>query len=366
MKSPFATNYADYFAGRITFPICNIDGQVHGFVGRRLDNRGIRWMRQQTEDAAVTTKGWLYGIDKAHKYISYYKTVILVEGIFDYFAFYNLLQDMDRPIIVSTLGSNLTGEARAILKKLGAENLIVAYDCDKAGRKAISQIARDIDGTVYYLGGMTERQDPADKLKDVVNAISGFSLQHLMASAKRIQKTTDKPIFISHITTGKPDKREVVFKPETFLEDEIIPELPKKAETVKEYYCNVEDFLPLLSYDHGNKSALDKTLYEITKLLEARPEKPKSDKVFTIPTDFLTTEAYDDLGPAIILWLRIAIEQQTRKRKIRESDRTLAEWLNTSRATISSYKRKLKDLGYLNIDTSKKLQKLSVRYFPKQ
>ena len=59
MKSPFTTNYADYFAGRITFPIYNIDGQVHGFVGRRLDNRGIRWMCQQTEDTAITTKGWL-------------------------------------------------------------------------------------------------------------------------------------------------------------------------------------------------------------------------------------------------------------------------------------------------------------------
>jgi len=49
-----------------------------------------------------------------------------------------------------------------------------------------------------------------------------------------------------------------------------------------------------------------------------------------------------------------------------ESDVILAEWLNKSRASISSYKRMLKALGYLNIDTSKKLQKLSVRYFPKQ
>jgi DNA primase len=366
MKSPFTTNYADYFAGRITFPIYNIDGKVHGFVGRRLDNRGIRWMCQQTEDTAITTKNWLYGIDKAYKHISHYKTVILVEGIFDYFAFYNLLQDMDRPIIVSTLGSNLTGEARAIFKGLGVENFIVAYDCDSAGRKAIEQIATDVADRIYYLGGMTEGQDPADKLKDVVHAISGFSVQHLMASAKRIKERTGKPILISHITTGKREEREIVFKPASVLNKKIIPELPEKTETVKEYYYDVEDFLPLLSYDHGNKAALDNTLYEITKLLEAKPEKSNSDKFFTIPTDFLKTEAYDDLGASIILWLRIVIEQQSRKRKIRETDRTLSEWLNTSRATISIYKHKLKDLGYLNIDTSKKLQKLSVRFFPKQ
>ena len=370
MKSPFTSNYADYFAGRITFPIYNMDGQVYGIIGRRPDNRknAIQWMKQQTEDTFITTKGWLYGIDKAHRYISHYKTVILVEGIFDYFSFYHLLQDMHKPIIVSTLGSNLTDEVKGILKELGIKNFIIAYDWDATGKKAIAKIARDIGGTVHYLGGMLEGQDPADKLKGVVNAISGFSLQHLMASAKRIQKTTDKPIFISHITTGKPDKREVVFKPETFLEDEIIPALPGGTETktVKEYYYGIEEFLPLLSYDHRNKSALDKTLYEIIKLLEARPEKPNSDRCFTIPANFLKTEAYDDLGPAIILWLRIVIEQQTRKRKIRETDGTLAEWLNTSRATISSYKRTLKDLGFLNIDTSRKLQTLSVRYFSKQ
>ncbi len=370
MRSAFATNYADYFAGRITFPVYNMDGQVHGIMGRRPDNRknAIHWMKQQTEDTFITTKSWLYGIDKAHRYISHYKTVILVEGIFDYFAFYKLLQDMDRPIIVSTLGSNLTDEARGILKGLGVENFIVAYDWDNAGRKAIKQIATDVAGRVYYLGGMTDGQDPAEKLKGVVNAISGFSLKQLMASAKRIQKSTDKPIFISHITTGQPDKREVVFKPDTTLKDDLFFLLPVETETktIKEYYYDVGDFLPLLSYDHGNKTELDKTLYEIIKLLEARPKKPKSDRYFTIPAKFLMTESYDDLGPSIILWLRIVIEQQTRKRKIRETDGTIAEWLNTSRATISSYKRMLKDLGFLNIDTSRKLQKLSVDYFPKQ
>ncbi|MEE8432258.1 MAG: toprim domain-containing protein, partial [Candidatus Desulfatibia sp.] len=133
-----------------------MDGQVHGIIGRRPDNRknAIQWLKQKTEDTFITTKGWLYGIDKAHRYIRHYKTIILVEGIFDYFAFYKLLQDMDKPIIASTLGSNLTDEARGILKGLGVENFIVAYDWDSAGRKAIKQIATDVAGRVYYLGGM--------------------------------------------------------------------------------------------------------------------------------------------------------------------------------------------------------------------
>jgi len=37
-------------AGRITFPIYNIDGKIHGFMGRRPDNRGTYWIKQQKQD----------------------------------------------------------------------------------------------------------------------------------------------------------------------------------------------------------------------------------------------------------------------------------------------------------------------------
>jgi hypothetical protein len=110
---------------------------------------------------------------------------------------------------------------------------------------------------------------------------------------------------------------------------------------------------------------LDQNINEITKLLEARHTEPQSDTVFTIPVKFLQTEAYTDLGPALILWLRLVIEQQTRKRRIKQTDAVLAEWLHTTRKTILVYKRQLQELGYLNIDISTRPQRLSVRYFPK-
>jgi len=40
----------EYFANHITFPIYNINGQVEGIIGRRTDNRGIRWLKQTQED----------------------------------------------------------------------------------------------------------------------------------------------------------------------------------------------------------------------------------------------------------------------------------------------------------------------------
>ena len=63
--------------------------------------------KQQTRELVLTTKSWLYGIDKARRYIRKYRTIILVEGIFDYFAFCNLLQDQDKPVVNAISGFSL-------------------------------------------------------------------------------------------------------------------------------------------------------------------------------------------------------------------------------------------------------------------
>ena len=101
-KDPFSRNYADYFAGRITFPIYDAKGHIQGFMGRRPNDQGIKWIKQQ-QKGILNTKEWLYGIHKAGRWIEQYKTVILVEGIFDYFAFLKLFQDQNKPIVISTL-----------------------------------------------------------------------------------------------------------------------------------------------------------------------------------------------------------------------------------------------------------------------
>ena len=237
---PFTKVYGDFFAGRITFPIYNINGNIHGFMGRRPDNRGIRWLKQQTEDTDISAKGWLYGIDKAARYIEYYSTVIIVEGIFDYFAFYRLLQDANKPIVVSTLGTRLTDETISLLQQLNIKNIIVAYDWDNAGKVGIKKIAKDLNCTISYLGGMKADEDPADKLKNLQNIISGFSLKHLSNAARKIQKQTDKPIGISFLASS-PSK-EIIFKPDTTLDTSSIDPLgPGKAP--EKYFYEVGRFL---------------------------------------------------------------------------------------------------------------------------
>jgi DNA primase len=57
----FSKNYVDYFAGRIVFPIYDADASPTGLIGRRPGDRGVRWLKQQTREIALTTKSWLYG-----------------------------------------------------------------------------------------------------------------------------------------------------------------------------------------------------------------------------------------------------------------------------------------------------------------
>ena len=185
-KNLFSRNYGDYFAGRMMFPIYDTDARPLGLVGRRPEDRGVRWLKHQTREVPLSARSWLYGMDKARHYIRQYRTIILVEGLFDYFSFTNLLQDQDKPVVVSTLGSYLTPAAATILKGLDIEHYIVAYDWDELGRNGIERIAAKTGGWVYYLGGLADGPDPYDMLKPVVDAISGFSLKHMQTDAGRV------------------------------------------------------------------------------------------------------------------------------------------------------------------------------------
>jgi hypothetical protein len=159
------------------------------------------------------------------------------------------------------------------------------------------------------------------------------------------------------MAVGKPAE-ETLFEPLTEM-----TERPAKSEKPMEFYFDVDDFVPLLSYDHANKAELDSKVEKIIDLLKVRSVEPKIEKYFTIPAEFLIQEKYKDLGTALILWLRLVIEQQRRKGRIKESDSTIAKWLRTSRFTVIRYKHILNKLGYLNLDTTKRNQKISVRYF---
>jgi len=178
--------FVDYFFKRITFPVYTINNQIEGIIGRRLDQRNPRWLKPTQHDTVIKSKGWLYGIDKSARGIKEYQTVIIVEGIFDFFAFYNLSENKDRPIVVSTLGSQIETSSIQLLTDLGAKNFIIAFDWDRAGRKGILDAVNKLEGVhISYLGSLKENEDPADKLKDVRSTLSNFGIRHLQKGTVR-------------------------------------------------------------------------------------------------------------------------------------------------------------------------------------
>ena len=137
-KDSFSRNYSDFFAGRIVFPIYEVDARPTGpsaFIGRRPDDRGVRWLKHQNPEVPLSKMSRLYGLEKAAPYIRQYRTILLVEGLFDYFAFYHLLHGQGKAVVVSTLGSYVTPEAAAILNGLDIEHFIVALQLGCSGQK---------------------------------------------------------------------------------------------------------------------------------------------------------------------------------------------------------------------------------------
>jgi hypothetical protein len=306
-------------------------------------------------------------------WIKEYQSVILVEGIFDYFVFYNVSGNKDRPIVVSTLGARVDRGSIDLLHHLGAKHFIIAFDWDPAGRKGIIDAAAQIKGnTVHYLGSLKEGEDPVDRLKNVLSRIGSFEVNHL-AKGLDVKSPSGRPVMMSFLGQRKKGNKlvsdEVVFKPAEVLAGEPQQEVYGAKDEVKDFWYKIDDLLFFLSYDNRNKAELDQRLQQIYDVLE-RPRKdvPPDEEIkgyLKIHRKFIEDEVYQDIGAALILHLRLAIEQQIRGRRVKETDSTIAGMLITTRRTITNYKQQLKDLGLLNITIKGVRQYLSVKHIPR-
>jgi hypothetical protein len=168
-------------------------------------------------------------------------------------------------------------------------------------------------------------------------------------------------------------QEEILLKPASAIGD--MPTAPTKYDKPQGFWYRTNSIVHLLSYNHPNRAELEKTLQQIISVLsDPRKDPPPKDQLnefFRLPIRFIEDEQHLKLGDALILHLRLAIEQQTKKRKggvggrIKESDATIAGWLQTSTRTIQKYKSQLKEAGLLNIEKDGINQKISVRYYPK-
>ncbi|MFN3504882.1 MAG: DNA primase [Caldimicrobium sp.] len=237
--------YLDLFRDRLLFPIFNEKGECVGFGGRAI-NAEVEPKYLNTPESSVYKKSEiLYGLFQSKDYIKKEGLGIIIEGYFDFLSLW------ERGIrnIVATCGTALT--AKHIQKlKLFAEELVLFFDGDKAGRlatvKAISIIAKE--GMLPRIISLSEDLDPdsfvqkstlkveelrevllKEKLIDTFTFLKEFYAEELKRNPQQVLKAyfeifkgISEPILLNKIS------REIAFLfniPET----EVLLQLKKEA-----------------------------------------------------------------------------------------------------------------------------------------
>ncbi len=156
--------YWDRFRARIMFPLHNHFGKVIGFTGRVMpgnESADIGKYVNSPETAIFNKSKLLFGFFKTKSAVREQSTAILVEGQMDFLMAY---QDGTKNI-VATSGTALTVEHLKLIRRL-AENLVLSFDNDSAGRAAAERTidlaaAQDFNVRVIIFDD-PELKDPAD------------------------------------------------------------------------------------------------------------------------------------------------------------------------------------------------------------
>lgn len=118
------------FHGRLMIPICSPEGDLIGFGGRSLGDENPKYIN--SPESSVYKKGRvLYGLNLSQDFILESGTAIVVEGFFDVIG----LWQVGIRNVVATCGTAFTKNQLRLLKRF-AEEVVVCYDGDSAGRSA--------------------------------------------------------------------------------------------------------------------------------------------------------------------------------------------------------------------------------------
>lgn len=121
-------NLNDRFRNRIMFPIFDIRGNIVAFGGRVMDQSLPKYIN--SPETPCYSKGReLFGMHLAKKSLE--KRLLIVEGYMDVISLHQAGVDY----AVASLGTALTSMQGRILKKY-AEEVVISYDADAAGKKA--------------------------------------------------------------------------------------------------------------------------------------------------------------------------------------------------------------------------------------
>ncbi len=200
----------DKFKDRLMFPIFDIKGRVVAFGGRALGSheelkeKHIPKYINSPENLIYTKGRHLYGLNIAKKTMQDIKTILVVEGYMDVVSPHSF----GVTNVVASLGTALT-EAQGKLLRNYAEEVVLSYDSDEAGQKAI---LRGIDvlanlGITSKVLQMKDAKDPDEYIlkfgKDKFNLLVSNSITaveykiEVLKSKFNLNDTSDKIKFLT-------------------------------------------------------------------------------------------------------------------------------------------------------------------------
>ena len=164
---PSADPYYDVFRGRIMFPISDTSGRVVAYSGRIVvdDGKSPKYLNSP-ETLLYNKSKTLYGLDKAKADVRKRDYSILVEGQMDLV----MSHQAGFTNTVAASGTAFTEDrgmdsAFGLLTRL-SDNIVVAFDSDAAGQKAVRRIVPAIAlGMNVKIVDIKGGKDPADIIK---------------------------------------------------------------------------------------------------------------------------------------------------------------------------------------------------------
>jgi len=132
-------NYADMNEGRVTFPICDSDGNVIGFSARTLEKKSDTKYMNTPETYLFHKTNVLYNFHIAKEAAKLKQYVYVCEGFMDVYA----LSRIGIDAAVAIMGTALTKDHIALLRSLNVE-LRLCLDGDLPGQSAMMKAANEL------------------------------------------------------------------------------------------------------------------------------------------------------------------------------------------------------------------------------
>ena len=230
----------DKFWNRVIFPIMDVNNRVIGFGGRVMGDGSPKYLNSKETKLFDKSRN-LYGLNFARS--SRKKEIILCEGYMDVIS----MHQAGFTNAVAALGTAFTSGHGTLLKRY-TENVILSFDSDEAGQRAILRAI-----PILKEAGLTVRVLDLTPYKDPDEFIKGLGAQAL---EERIRKAMSSFMFQVKVAAGRYDQDDPESK--TQFQHEAAKLLATIEEPLerknyieavsREYYIGAKDLEDLVNY----------------------------------------------------------------------------------------------------------------------